>query len=95
MELTNVLIGCICALAALLLSAIAALRNKKKDDEAEGAKDGVMMTVIGYIKAGIDDIKTIQREQGRTIEDLSGRMVRVEESTKSAHKRIDAIEDKV
>lgn len=35
-------------------------RDNKADDAEKGKKDGVILTEIGYIKSGVDDIKRRQ-----------------------------------
>ena len=57
-----------------------------------GKQDGTMLTEIGYIKANTDEIKAEQKEQRKTNSEYAQRLTAVEESAKSAHKRIDEIE---
>jgi hypothetical protein len=45
-----------------------------------------------YIKRGVDDVRLVQREQGRSFEALAERVTRVEESAKQAHHRPDRID---
>ena len=68
-------------------------RNKKKDDRADGVNIGVVTSDIGYIKAGVDDLKQENRELRSTNVAFSERLTRVEESDKSAHKRINELHD--
>ena len=77
---------------AIIFGYVAFARNRKKDDTDEGSAKGTMLTEIGYIKGGIDDIKAEQREQRKTNTEFVSRLVAVEESAKQAHKRIDGIE---
>lgn len=79
------------AILGFLLSYFSFQRNKKKDDVAEGTTKGVMASDIGYIKAGVDDLKRESAEQRKTVGELGERVTRVEESCKQAHKRIDEI----
>jgi hypothetical protein len=51
-----------------------------------------MLTELGYIKSGIDDIKTEQREQRRINTEHATKLAAVEASAKQAHLRIDRIE---
>ena len=67
-------------------------RNKSKDDKSEGRQAGQMLTELGYIKSGIDDIKTEQREQRKINTEHATRLASVEASAKQAHLRIDRIE---
>ena len=66
-------------------------RNKRIDDNAEGVTNGTIMSDIGYIKSGVDDIKSEQKEQRKTNMEIVSRLTAVEESTKQAHKRIDEL----
>lgn len=67
-------------------------RNKSKDDRTEGRQSGQMLTELGYIKSGIDDIKTEQREQRKINTEHTSRLAAVEASAKQAHLRIDRME---
>jgi membrane protein implicated in regulation of membrane protease activity len=49
------------------------------------------MSDIGYIKAGVDDMKREQKESNERHYALVERVTKVEESTKSAHHRIDEL----
>ena len=70
-------------------------RDNKADDAEEGKKDGVILTEIGYIKSGVDDIKRKQETQDRQHIEVVTRLTAVEESSKQAHHRIDEIQDKI
>ncbi len=47
---------------------------------------------MDYIARGVDDIKLDLKDQARKIESQNERLIRVEESAKSAHKRLDKVE---
>ena len=49
------------------------------------------MSDIGYIKAGVDDLKRDTKDNSKRINILIERISRNEESTKQAHKRIDEV----
>ena len=91
-------LGTVFGIGGVVLSAVFAYlafsRNKKKDDAGAGQKLGTIQSDLGYVKAGIDDIKAEQREQRNINVSLSERVTAVEESTKQAHKRIDHLEAK-
>lgn len=74
---------------------VAAIVNGKRasnKDAAESAKQsGTVLTEIGYIKSGIDDIKRKQDAQDKVITDMAVDIATVKASTKQAHKRIDQI----
>ena len=92
LDVVVMLIGVIGTLSAITFGVASYLRNRKKDDAGDGKQDGVVLTEIGYIKSGIDDIKAEQREQRKTNTEVMTRLAAVEASSKQAHKRIDRIE---
>ena len=75
-----------------VLAYVAFLRNSKKDSEADGKQSGTILTELGYIKGGIDDLKSENREQRKTNTEFISRLTAVESSAKQAHKRIDRLE---
>ena len=75
-----------------IISYSAFARNKAKDDKSEGQQSGQMLTELGYIKSGIDDIKSEQREQRKINTETATRLASVEASAKQAHRRLDRIE---
>ncbi|WP_298029379.1 hypothetical protein [uncultured Dysosmobacter sp.] len=85
-------ISVISTLCAIVFGYAAFARNGKKDTEAEAKNDATVLTEIGYIKGGIDDIKAEQREQRKTNTDLITRLTAVESSAKQAHHRLDRLE---
>lgn len=86
------IIGLCCSVGGFVVAYLAFGRNKTKDTEAEGRETGQVLTELGYIKGGIDDIKAEQREQRKINTEFYSRLSAVEASTKSAHHRIDRME---
>lgn len=76
----------------IVLSYVAFLRNTKRDSNDEGRETGQVLTELGYIKSGVDDLKQEQRRQQETNIELITRLTSVEASAKQAHKRIDRLE---
>lgn len=73
----------------VIFGLVSFLRNKKQDDNTEGRESGTVLSDLGYIKAGVDEIKAEQKDQRKTNIEFITRLTAVEESTKQAHKRID------
>ena len=78
-------------IAGVLISWLTLARKGKKDTEKDGESRGVMASDIGYIKAGVDDLKRESRETRASVGELAERVTRCEESCKQAHKRIDEV----
>lgn len=88
----NVAVGIVCTMLGAALSYVAFSRNKTKDDKNEGQQTGVVLTELGYIKGGIDDLKAENREQRKVNTEVFSRLSAVESSAKQAHHRIDRLE---
>ena len=88
MDVFAVIVSIIGGVFAILFGLATFFRNKHSDDVGEGKKGGVVLTELGYIKSGVDDIKRKQEKQDEVI----SRLTAVESSAKQAHKRIDAVE---
>lgn len=82
-------------LAGIVFGVVAILRNRKQDDTADGKESGVILTELGYIKAGVDDVKRKQERQDESMTGFLRDLTEVRESTKSAHKRIDSLEERI
>jgi len=85
LSLAGVVVAIVCSLAALL-------RNNKNDNREEAQQQGAILTELGYIKSGVDDIKAEQREQRKINQDVSNRLSAVEIKVDRAHSRIDRLE---
>jgi septal ring factor EnvC (AmiA/AmiB activator) len=90
--LTIGLIGLICTIIGATTAILKQKRNFKQDVSHEAGNLAKVETKIDYISKGVDDIRIDIKAQDRKIIDISERLIRVEESTKSAHKRLDALE---
>ncbi len=86
-------INLICTVVGMVFSFIfsylAFRQRERSENRAEGKRDGVLISDVGYIKAGVDDLKKDNRETHRKLDDHNARITRCEESIKQAHKRID------
>lgn len=83
------LITLISGVAGVVVAWLALTKSMRKDDEEEGHSRGVIASDIGYIKAGVDDLKRENQEHRKAVSDLSQRVTRCEESCRQAHHRID------
>ena len=88
----NVLIACVGAVVGMVFGYIAMLSRIKGDTKKDGIESGQLKADIDYNKRRSDDTFIELRELNKTIGEHADRLARVEESTKSAHKRLDEIE---
>lgn len=91
-EIVSIVLSAVFGVGGLVFGIITAVRNKKTDDTKEAKEDGIILTELGYIKSGVDDIKQKQKEQEKQNLDFVRHLTAVEESAKQAHKRIDNLE---
>jgi len=78
-------LGLLATICAIVFGYAAFRRNQKRDSENEGS----LKSDIGYIKAGIDDLKKQQEKSDERYVGLVCKVAEVESSTRQAHKRID------
>ena len=88
---TGAIVAIVGGIAGVVFGLVTLFRNKKQDDTQEGRESGTVLSDLGYIKAGVDEIKSEQKEQRKTNIEFITRLTAVEESTKQAHKRIDEL----
>lgn len=69
-------------------------RNHKKDDQKEATEMTTLIVKLENIGNGVNEIKSDMRNMRADIQDLRDRLIIVEQSTKSAHHRLDGIEGK-
>lgn len=82
--LTPIITGA-CTVATFIIGRKTAMRK-------HGEEEGALKSDINYIKQGIDGLRNDQAATDKKIERNSERVTRLEESIKSAHKRIDRLE---
>ena len=85
----DTILGLVFGLSGMMLGWLSWLRSRKKDSEAETGQSIAFRVDLEYIKRGVDDIRADQRRLRNEMGTMADRLARVEESAKSAHKRLD------
>lgn len=88
MNVATILPLCISA-CALLFTALSFRRNANQDTSAAAIERATMTADIRYIRDSIDEIKLENKSIQKDLSELTARVVEIEASTKSAHKRLD------
>lgn len=82
-------VGCVCGIYY-------GIRNSRRADDRQLRDDAMSLARIegklDSVNRGIEDMRVEIRTHGNQIADLTTRMVRCEESCKTAHRRIDELE---
>ena len=94
-EIVLTIISVLGTISSILFAYLAFKRSNKQEHKDEGKNEGVMLSEIGYIKSSIDRIEKSLNHLEERYTDLSNRLVKVEESTKNAHKRITELHDEI
>lgn len=79
------------ALSGLVLGWLGRARIIQQDAAAHAERDATLNANVAHIRQSVDDMRTDIRGQGQRYDKLAERVTRVEESSKQAHKRLDAI----
>lgn len=87
------LIGVVGTACGIIFGYLGYRKGLQKDSLENGKNNGVLMSDVGYIKAGVDDLKRKQETAEARHFALAERVTKVEESSKQAHKRIDRLEN--
>jgi septal ring factor EnvC (AmiA/AmiB activator) len=78
---------------ALVISAIALWRNLKSDTKNDGAQTSEILVKMEVMQSDIKEIKADFKSEIRglrtDVENLKERVIKIEQSVSSAHKRID------
>ncbi len=90
MELT-ILISLLSGLVGIIIGIATFNRNRDKDVKQDAARQAVMETKLDAISSGVLTIQVDLKAHEKKWDDMDTRLVRVEESSKSAHKRIDTL----
>ncbi|MEZ7170768.1 hypothetical protein [Sporosarcina sp. OR05] len=88
----NIEIGVIGALFGFLISYFSFLRSRDKDVKKEATEKVVTNTKLDHIGAGVNSIQVKMEVKDERMTALTEKVIRIDESAKSAHKRIDKIE---
>ena len=88
----NISIALLCTLLGVGLSFLTFQRNKGRDIRADTKEEAETKTKLDYIATAVDEIRLDNKARDREMKEFNTRLIRVEESTKSAHKRLDGLE---
>ena len=79
-------IAVLISVAGILLSAAGFFIGRLTAAKTSGQEYGVMLTEIGYIKSGVDDMKKKMEQSDKRYIDLAERVTALEETVRIYHK---------
>lgn len=77
--------------AAIIISGLALWRNLKADSKADAGEMTTVIVKLETINENIKEVKTDIKDVKGDMERMKERIVVVEQSVKSAHKRLDGV----
>lgn len=90
----DISITLVCSLLGAAIGYLTFNRNRDKDIKKDTKEEAETKAKLDYISKGVDDIKIDFKVQQREMQELKERVIKNEASIKSAHKRIDGIEER-
>lgn len=90
----SVLLSVISVVIAATVAATNIKRNNANDNRQEATNLTTLIVKLENISNGVNEIKSDMRNMKSDIQDLRDRLIRVEQSDKSAHHRLDTLESK-
>ena len=90
----SVLISIISVVFAVTIGVINVRRNKTKDDKSEAQQTATLNVRLENIEDGITEIKSNIKNIIAETKENRERIIKVEESSKQSHRRLDNIENR-
>lgn len=89
----DISLALICTVLGALIGIATFSRNRDKDIKKDTKEEAETKAKLDYISKGVDDIRIDFKAQQRDMQELKERVIKNEASIKSAHKRIDSLEE--
>lgn len=90
----NVEIAVLCTVVGILITILTFTLNRDKQVKSEASESAVIRTKLDNISLGVESIRIDIKANEQRTNELTERVIRVEESSKQAHKRLDNFEQK-
>jgi len=90
----SILISGVSLLVAGIVAIVSIRRGNSSVDKQEASQITTLIVKLENIAEGVNEIKADMRSMRNDVQELRDRMVIVEQSTKSAHHRLDTIVNK-
>lgn len=89
----NISIALLSTLIGVIIGIATFSRNRDKDIKKAAKEDAETKAKLDYISRGVDDIKLDNKQRDREFSKMNDRITIVEQSVKSAHRRLDVLEE--
>lgn len=85
------LIGSLGTLFGVVITYLTFVKGRDKEIEAKASEQTTVTMQLQHIGTGVDEIKKNMNDNEQKVNEMHNHLIRVDESAKSAHKRIDNI----
>ncbi|WP_338627602.1 hypothetical protein [Clostridium baratii] len=89
----TVLVGIGSTLFGVVIGFLGYKRNENRDIKDDAKKDATTNITLDYISKNIDLLRVDVQTTNKSMLNINDRLIRAEESIKSAHHRIDGLEE--
>lgn len=86
-------LGIAIAIGSFIIGYFTFRKNRDKDIEKDARDSARIGAKLDHISGGVDSMRVDLKSSELRILELNDRVIRVEESSKSAHRRIDKIDE--
>lgn len=86
------LLGAVSTVFGMVITYFTFMRGRDKNIRTDAQENAKVSTKLDHISRGVDDIRIDLRSNEKQINNVAERVTRVEESSRSAHKRLDKLE---
>ena len=87
-----ILVSFLSLVVAIVVAIVSIRRGNATDDKKEASEMTTLIVKLENINNGVNEIKSDMRNMRNDIQDLRDRLIIVEQSTKSAHHRLDGLD---
>lgn len=85
-------VGIAIAVGSFVIGYFTFRKNRDKDIEKDARDSAHVSAKLDHISGGVDSMRIDLKSHEHRISSINDRVIRVEESSKQAHKRLDGIE---
>lgn len=84
----------LCTVLSLLVGILTFNRSRDKDVKNDASESAVIKTKLDTISRGVENIQIEIKANEKRVSELAEKVIRIEESNKALHERVNKIEEK-
>lgn len=88
----EIAIGAVSVIFGMVITYFTFMRNRDKDVKKDAQETAMISAKLDHISSGVDSVRLDLKSNEHRVSEINDRVIRIDESVKSAHKRIDKID---